>query len=306
MSDTPRQTEAFLAHTAEIAAAFPTSVRAACADLRAGRGPVALWLRGLPRPEALPPTPADCRQPPPRTDCIAEACLAAVGHLVGHAFAHAQICKGDLFHNIAPVPGEEHAPSGESSKSTLRMHTDGASHPMPPDALLLWCHKGDKRAATTIVSGAEVLDRMDPRDREQLRSTSFRHQLDYEFHLAHSDAHTDPHPVFEGDGEALRVTYDADFIRPFPTVSAGLLKRLEDTMVRAAEHVFLEPGDLLVIDNRRAIHGRTKFTPHYDGRDRWLQCLYTRTDPLVPPPGVRMRGRVASLDLPTKGQSSAA
>ena len=36
----------------------------------------------------------------------------------------------------------------------------------------------------------------------------------------------------------------------------------------------LLPGDLAVVDNRVTVHGRTAFTPHYDGRDRWLQRTF--------------------------------
>ena len=30
----------------------------------------------------------------------------------------------------------------------------------------------------------------------------------------------------------------------------------------------LEPGDLLIINNRKSLHGRSCFTPRYDGKDR--------------------------------------
>lgn len=42
--------------------------------------------------------------------------------------------------------------------------------------------------------------------------------------------------------------------------------------------VRLEPGDLLVVDNRRAIHGRSAFPARYDGFDRWLQRMYVARD----------------------------
>ena len=32
--------------------------------------------------------------------------------------------------------------------------------------------------------------------------------------------------------------------------------------------VLLQPGDVLVLDNRRVLHSRSAFTVHYDGRDR--------------------------------------
>ena len=39
----------------------------------------------------------------------------------------------------------------------------------------------------------------------------------------------------------------------------------------ATQRVVLSDGDVLVIDNDRAVHGRTPFVPRYDGTDRWLK-----------------------------------
>ena len=44
------------------------------------------------------------------------------------------------------------------------------------------------------------------------------------------------------------------------------------------ESVILESGDLLVVDNRKSVHGRTPFKARYDGFDRWLQRLYVKVD----------------------------
>ena len=53
-------------------------------------------------------------------------------------------------------------------------------------------------------------------------------------------------------------------------------------MINAAEAactgVHLESGDLLIIDNRRAAHGRSAFEPRYDGCDRWLKRAYLVSD----------------------------
>ena len=35
----------------------------------------------------------------------------------------------------------------------------------------------------------------------------------------------------------------------------------------------LRPGNLVFIDNFRAVHGRQSFRPRYDGSDRWLKRL---------------------------------
>ncbi len=40
----------------------------------------------------------------------------------------------------------------------------------------------------------------------------------------------------------------------------------------------LQAGDLLVIDNRRCLHGRNSFVPRHDGTDRWLERVYVRAE----------------------------
>jgi alpha-ketoglutarate-dependent taurine dioxygenase len=42
--------------------------------------------------------------------------------------------------------------------------------------------------------------------------------------------------------------------------------------------VVLERGDLLLIDNFRAVHGRRAFPARFDGRDRWLIRSYLVRD----------------------------
>ena len=32
----------------------------------------------------------------------------------------------------------------------------------------------------------------------------------------------------------------------------------------------LQPGDIMLVDNNRAIHGRSPFFPKYDGNDRFI------------------------------------
>lgn len=45
------------------------------------------------------------------------------------------------------------------------------------------------------------------------------------------------------------------------------------------ERVLLQPGDVLVIDNRRCLHGREPFTPTYGPEDRWLMRAHVMQDP---------------------------
>ena len=45
-----------------------------------------------------------------------------------------------------------------------------------------------------------------------------------------------------------------------------------------SHEIFLNPGELIIIDNRRSVHGRISFKPYYDGYDRWLKRSYVTRD----------------------------
>ena len=64
-------------------------------------------------------------------------------------------------------------------------------------------------------------------------------------------------------------------ITPEAQWALDYIKRAMLTVV--VEHV-LEPGDLMIVDNRMAAHGRTPFKPTYDGHDRWLQRMFVVRD----------------------------
>src|SRR5262249_56017462 len=59
---------------------------------------------------------------------------------------------------------------------------------------------------------------------------------------------------------------------------AVALEALGALLFRALVGVVLRPGDLLIVDNRKAVHGRTGFRPRYDGTDRWLRRCFVVSD----------------------------
>ncbi|HZB32029.1 MAG TPA: TauD/TfdA family dioxygenase, partial [Streptosporangiaceae bacterium] len=52
--------------------------------------------------------------------------------------------------------------------------------------------------------------------------------------------------------------------------------RLGCELERVSVSVSLRPGEILVVDNDVAVHGRVPFTPRYDGTDRWLKRASVR------------------------------
>ena len=82
-----------------------------------------------------------------------------------------------------------------------------------------------------------------------------------------------PGTVLYGHPDRPYFNYDLDLMTShIPEASAALHKVAEAANI-VKKSVLLDSGDLLVIDNRRSIHGRTQFTARYDGTDRWvLRC----------------------------------
>ncbi len=60
----------------------------------------------------------------------------------------------------------------------------------------------------------------------------------------------------------------------FYTLPISVDLALRSTM----KEILSEPGDLIIIDNRRTSHSRTKFKAYFDGYDRWLQRVFIKQD----------------------------
>jgi hypothetical protein len=138
-----------------------------------------------------------------------------------------------------------------------------------------------------------------------LREPRFRTSVDQSF-LAGLGARQ---PIWVGpiavlSGPARRPRVRADFAETQGTdAEAGqALARLRAAAEAAAVTVVLEPGDLLVIANDRAWHGRTRFTPRWDaGDNRWLLRTSIMRDLASSGPHRPGGGRVIDIDYTTTG-----
>src|SRR5262249_30721913 len=88
-----------------------------------------------------------------------------------------------------------------------------------------------------------------------------------------------PVPIFRGEGRARRAAFDlACGTRAIDAEAEGALNALRGMAgaAGATEAVQLRPGSLLILDNRRCAHGRTRFPARFDGTDRWMLRVYVR------------------------------
>ncbi|MEG9883083.1 MAG: TauD/TfdA family dioxygenase [Hyphomicrobiales bacterium] len=80
-----------------------------------------------------------------------------------------------------------------------------------------------------------------------------------------------------GNDDPLMV-FDPDLMVGVGEESGRAIKALKGELDRNRKGVVLKVGDLLIIDNLKAVHGRTPFVARYDGGDRWLQRLVVKRD----------------------------
>jgi Taurine catabolism dioxygenase TauD, TfdA family len=82
-------------------------------------------------------------------------------------------------------------------------------------------------------------------------------------------------PVLTGPDGRPAICVDFDDTRAGDPQAAQAFEALYDALWEVRQEFALAPGDMAIIDNTMALHGRTAFTPRYDGYDRWLQRLFT-------------------------------
>jgi hypothetical protein len=86
------------------------------------------------------------------------------------------------------------------------------------------------------------------------------------------------------------MVFDADLMVGTDTEADDALRTLRAAIDDHHTGLALEAGDLLVVDNDVAVHGRSPYQPRFDGYDRWLQRAMAVTD--LSPSAAEREGRV--------------
>jgi L-asparagine oxygenase len=287
--DAPIGSEAFVAAAGHAGRLLAPAAHDALVDFADRPHPSgALLLRGMPVGD-LPPTPPS----PTATvvkDHVSELVLLTVARRLGQPVGYEPEHGGDLVQNIVPVQATTDRQVSTSSKVTLMFHTEAAFHPHRPRYLLLLCLRGDERAFTTLSSIHEVLPHLDAETRTTLFEPRFRTAVDESYLHGRANVLGPAMPVLTGVADTPSMVFDADLMVGTDTAADAALARLSEAVAAHQTGIALCAGDLLVVDNNVAVHGRTPFVPRFDGTDRWLQRAMVVSD-LAPSAGER-RDRV--------------
>ncbi|MGY1739573.1 MULTISPECIES: TauD/TfdA family dioxygenase [unclassified Blastococcus] len=263
----------FTAQAARAARRVPESLWEVlhCFDLYGSASGI-LVLRGLPVRD-VPPTPADngshvgATTEAARVQAVVNSCL---GHMIGYEAE----AGGRLFQDMVPSPAMADTQTSQSSRVVLEAHTEQSFSALGPDVVSLMCLRGDPAAATYVFPATDLLPHLSAAQEELLRRPLWTFAVDQSFRLR-GDAFVEgdvrgPFPVLAGPAEDPTFLFDQDLQRGTTPEAQALLEEVIDLYCAHRRSHVLEPGDLLLLDNHRAIHGRSAFRPTYDGTQRFV------------------------------------
>jgi len=254
-------------------------IRALSGFRRSGNQSGALIIRNLPKDPALPDTPADGRQSLEKLTSVSECILLLSMLSLGEPISYLDEKEGALIQNICPIKGREQLQENTGS-AYLEFHVEDGFHPYKPDYLGLICLKGDRdhKAMTVSASIRKVLPHLPWRAIDLLSKPLFHLRLSSSFTGTSEQRYVGPMPVLTGHLLEPDMCIDHFLMEGTTPEAKWALETLKRLLVAAAEPIDLQPGDMMIIDNRTAAHGRTGLTPRYDGQDRWLQRMFVVAD----------------------------
>jgi L-asparagine oxygenase len=257
-----------------LAAALPMRVRVELARFaRNGSDSGYLLLRGLSVDDHLPPTPADSTSHLGESTALA-AVQAIVGHCLGEMVAYEAEGGGRLFQDMVPSRDAVNSQTSLSSGVELELHTEQAFSRLRPDWIGLGCLRGAADAATYVLAARPLLAAFESAERALLRQPLWTTQVDESFR-AEGREFADgnlrgPFPIVAGSQGDPYIRFDQDLDWGVSKEAEALRRRIVELypLLRASHR--LVPGELLFVDNLRAVHGRSPFRARFDGSDRFI------------------------------------
>jgi L-asparagine oxygenase len=199
---------------------------------------------------------------------------------MGEMVAYEAEGGGNLFQNIIPSPSMAREQTSVGSNTELEIHTEQAFSKLRPDILSLSCIRGDPNALTYILPVGKIIENTNSSEKRLLREQLWKTGVDLSFKLhgkefLESDIRG-PMSILSGPENDPQLVFDQDLMFGFNESGERLLKKIVDIYYKERIEHNLTPGEIIFIDNRRAVHGRSPFFPRYDGNDRHLiRCFAT-------------------------------
>jgi L-asparagine oxygenase len=195
-------------------------------------------------------------------------------NLISEMIAYEAEGYGRLFQDVVPIKKLENQQTSVGSNTELEIHTEQAFSKLRPDILSLACIRGDPLAQTYVLPVNYLLENLDESEKKKLRLPLWKTGVDLSFKLNHNDfiegEVRGPLSIINGELHDPKLIFDQDLMFGTNEESCELIKKIIDIYYNYRIQHNLQKGEIILIDNMRAVHGRSPFYPKYDGDDRFL------------------------------------
>ncbi|HJD56219.1 MAG TPA: cephalosporin hydroxylase [Rickettsia endosymbiont of Pyrocoelia pectoralis] len=187
---------------------------------------------------------------------------------------------------VAPRHNSYNEYSSQSPFDDLDWHVDGAYRPMTEksnslspivDYLIFGIvHKGHENLPIVYVSLKDILN--------QLSHNDILAGLSKEFTIISSDSFSQkissknmPLLVENSSGYYSRINMDAI---PETQKAQDFLNKIREIVDQKSiqNHVYVNSSDIVILNNKAVLHKRDKYTPKWDGKDRYFVRIYAVKD----------------------------
>jgi L-asparagine oxygenase len=235
-----------------------------------------LLIRKVPM-ETIPVTPTTNDQKKGETTFLAKV-QATFLQYMGEMISYEAEGYGRLFQDVIPVEKMSKQQTSISSVE-LELHTEQAFSELRPDILSLACLRGDANAKTYILPVHKIIENMTKEECDLLKQPLWYTEVDLSFKMNGNEFIKGdirgPLPIHLAND---RLLFDQDLMKGTTSESCAIIQKIIDIYKSCRESHCLQPGDIIFIDNNRAVHGRSSFSPKYDGKDRFLIRCFSAFD----------------------------
>lgn len=218
------------------------------------------------------------------------AMLAFIGLLDIEAVSYGSENGGELFVNLVTLPGE--GLFADKSRKSMHGHTDAVSFPVrgytsdsfhniapSPDTVCLAALRNPDGVPTTVMPVGALLTALPPEHVAELKKRQFSVRSQKTFitgtkrMLGEELVEVNVGILLE-TGEGTWIRYSHSSVDALGAESEAAIEALNAACAGAATHLILQPGDVLMVSNRTALHGRAEVGGDPGGTSRWLMRGY--------------------------------
>lgn len=206
---------------------------------------------------------------------------AFFNQILGEMVAYEAEGYGCLFQDMVPSINLSETQTSLSSNVELEIHTEQAFSKLKPDFLSLACLRGDTEAKTYIFHKKTLLENLTSYKIDILYKPLWEIGVDMSFKMNNDINFLEGNlrgPLSIIDRETGDFVFDQDLMYGITEEAENLKNEIVEIYHNKKTEVILQEGDIIILDNRCVVHGRSSFQAKYDGSDRFIVRTFVMKD----------------------------